>query len=136
MPDWLVGVLGLIAGIVLLWVALVAFLVAESRKAGDPTTTKELLRLIPDVVRLTKRLASDPKVPRGTRVWLGVLLVYLLIPIDLIPDFIPVIGYADDAIITALILRAATRSAGAKAIEEHWPGTPEGLRAVKRLTGT
>src|SRR6188768_572756 len=88
-PDWLVGVLGLIAGIVLLWVALVAFLVAESRKAGDPTTTKELLRLIPDVVRLTKRLASDPKVPRGTRVWLGALLVYLLIPIDLIPDFIP-----------------------------------------------
>jgi uncharacterized membrane protein YkvA (DUF1232 family) len=63
------------------------------------------------------------------------LAVYLLLPIDLIPDFIPVIGYADDAIIVAIALRSVTRVAGAEALERHWPGTPEGLVAVKRLAG-
>ncbi|HEV7849920.1 MAG TPA: DUF1232 domain-containing protein, partial [Mycobacterium sp.] len=52
---------------------------------------------------------------------------------DLIPDFIPVIGYADDAIIIALVLRSVTRAAGPAALDEHWPGTPEGLAAVRRL---
>ena len=135
MPNWAVAVIGAVVGILLLWAALVVFVLAESRKSGDPAATKDLLRLVPDVVRLVKRLVYDPQVPRGTRVWLAILLGYLVMPIDLIPDFIPVIGYADDAIITALILRKATRSAGADAIERHWPGTPEGLRAVRRLAG-
>ena len=64
-----------------------------------------------------------------------VLLVYLVSPIDLIPDFIPVLGYADDAIIVAIALRFATRRAGAEAIERHWPSTPEGLQAMLRLSG-
>jgi uncharacterized membrane protein YkvA (DUF1232 family) len=51
----------------------------------------------------------------------------------LIPDFVPVLGYADDAIIVALVLRSATRSAGTDALAKHWPGTPEGLAALKRL---
>ena len=135
MPDWLAAVLATVGGLVLLWLGLVFFLVSENRKASDTTSTKDLLRLIPDVVRLVKRLASDPRVPRGTRIRLSILLVYLVLPIDLIPDFIPVIGYADDAIIAALILRTAARSAGTEAIEHHWPGTPDGLRAVKRLAG-
>jgi len=62
-------------------------------------------------------------------------LVYLLSPIDLIPDFIPVLGYADDALVVAIALRFATRRAGSAAIERHWPGTPAGLRAVLRLAG-
>jgi uncharacterized membrane protein YkvA (DUF1232 family) len=64
---------------------------------------------------------------------LAVLLGYLAIPIDLIPDFIPVIGYADDAIIIALVLRSVTRAVGPAALDEHWPGTPEGLAALRRL---
>ncbi len=56
-------------------------------------------------------------------------------PIDLVPDFIPVLGYADDAIIVAMALRSVARVAGPEAIDKHWPGTPDGLRAVKRLTG-
>jgi uncharacterized membrane protein YkvA (DUF1232 family) len=69
------------------------------------------------------------------RVRLWLLLGYLALPVDLVPDFIPVIGYADDAVIVALALRSVTRHAGADALERHWPGTPEGLAAVRRLAG-
>ena len=94
---------------------------------------EEALRLLPDLIRLVKRLATDPDTPRGVRIRLALLLLYLALPIDLIPDFIPVLGYADDAIIVALVLRSATRSAGTDALAKHWPGTPEGLIALKRL---
>ena len=94
---------------------------------------KEAMRLLPDLIRLVKRLAADPDTPRGVRIRLALLLLYLAMPIDLIPDFIPVLGYADDAIVVALVLRSATRSAGPDAMAKHWPGTPEGLIALKRL---
>jgi uncharacterized membrane protein YkvA (DUF1232 family) len=64
---------------------------------------------------------------------LWLLLGYLALPIDLVPDFIPVIGYADDAVIVVLALRSVTRRAGPEALERHWPGTPEGLAAIRRL---
>jgi uncharacterized membrane protein YkvA (DUF1232 family) len=67
------------------------------------------------------------------RLWL--LLGYLASPIDLVPDFIPVVGYADDAVIVALTLRSVVRRAGPEALERHWPGTDEGLAAVLRLSG-
>lgn len=86
-------------------------------------------------MRLLHRLASDPTVPRGVRIRLVLLLAYLALPLDLVPDFIPVIGYADDVIIVALALRSVTRAAGPEAIDRHWPGGIEGLRAVKRLAG-
>jgi uncharacterized membrane protein YkvA (DUF1232 family) len=95
----------------------------------------EALRLLPDTLRLLRRLASDRKVPRGARVRLWLLLGYLAIPIDLVPDFVPVLGYADDAIIVSLVLRSVVRRAGASAIRIHWPGTDDGLAAVGRLTG-
>jgi uncharacterized membrane protein YkvA (DUF1232 family) len=63
------------------------------------------------------------------------LLAYLLFPIDLVPDFIPLVGYADDAVIVAVGLRWVIRAAGVEPIDRHWTGTAEGLRAVKRLTG-
>lgn len=122
-------------GVALLWVALVVSLYVVSRRTGEPTRLVDALRLLPDVVRLLRGLAADPALPRGVRLRLGALVVYLLLPIDLIPDFIPVIGYADDAIIVAIALRSVTRVAGAEALERHWPGTPEGLVAVKRLAG-
>jgi uncharacterized membrane protein YkvA (DUF1232 family) len=70
------------------------------------------------------------------RVRLWLLLGYLAMPIDLVPDVIPVIGYADDAIVVALVLRSVVRRAGPDAVVRHWPGTPDGLAAVQRLTGT
>ncbi|CAN5730828.1 DUF1232 domain-containing protein [soil metagenome] len=120
------------AGLVLLWLALVITL-AVVRPAD--LKVKDILRLLPDTVVLLRRLAADPALPRGVRVRLGLLVVYLILPIDLIPDFIPVIGYADDAIIVALALRSVTRRAGPAALEEHWPGATEGLQAVRRLAG-
>jgi uncharacterized membrane protein YkvA (DUF1232 family) len=128
--DWWTIPLGIVGGLVLLWGVLVVALWVT--KPGD-SDLKEALRLLPDVVRLIKRLAADPDTPRGVRIRLTLLLVYLALPFDLIPDFVPVLGYADDAIIVALVLRSATRSAGTDALVKHWPGTPEGLTALQRL---
>jgi uncharacterized membrane protein YkvA (DUF1232 family) len=95
----------------------------------------EALRLLPDVLRLLPRLAGDRSVRRGARVRLWLLLAYLAIPIDLVPDFVPVLGYADDAIIVSLVLRSVVRRAGAPVVRRHWPGTDHGLAALGRLTG-
>ncbi|NUS50914.1 MAG: DUF1232 domain-containing protein [Nocardioidaceae bacterium] len=127
--------LGVAAGLLLLWLALVVALYVAGRRQDEPTRLRDVLRLIPDVVRLLKRLAADPTLPRGVRIRLVALLVYLALPIDLVPDFIPVAGYADDALIVAFALRSVTRRAGVEAIDRHWPGTDEGLAAVKRLAG-
>lgn len=134
-PEWAVVVLGVVGGVVLLWLVLIGVLWAQQRRAGTSVDWRAVLRLVPDVIRLVRRLAVDPAVPRGTRWWLIALLGYLLLPIDLVPDFIPVLGYADDAIIVALVLRFAIRHAGRDAIERHWPGTPEGLASVLALAG-
>jgi uncharacterized membrane protein YkvA (DUF1232 family) len=96
---------------------------------------KETLRLLPDLVRLLRRLAGDRRVPRAARARLWLLLAYLAIPIDLVPDFVPVLGYADDAIIVSLVLRSVVRRAGPHVIRRHWPGTADGLAALSRLAG-
>ena len=128
--DWWTIPAGIVGGLVLVWAVLVATLYLTKPGEYD---LKEAMRLLPDLIRLVKRLAADPDTPRGVRIRLALLLLYLAMPIDLIPDFIPVLGYADDAIIVALVLRSATRSAGTDALAKHWPGTPEGLIALKRL---
>jgi uncharacterized membrane protein YkvA (DUF1232 family) len=132
MECWqvLVSILG---GILLVWIALIGALAWVARGRSEKITLIDALRLGPDVVRLTRRLVADPEVPRGVRIWLFVLLVYLLLPIDVVPDFIPVIGYADDVIVVGLVLRFATRHAGAAALDRHWPGTPQGLNALRAL---
>lgn len=130
--NWWVLIVSLLAGLAVLWLALIAILWIA---APDRPRLREMLRLLPDVVRLLRRLAGDSTLPRGVRVRLWLLLGYLALPIDLVPDFIPVLGYADDAIVVALVLRSVTRRAGPEAVERHWPGTPEGLAAVRRLVG-
>ena len=109
-----------LAGLVLVWLTLVGALYLVSRHEDDPTTLTDVLRLVPDVVRLLRRLAADPTVPRGVRLRLTLLLGYLVFPLDLVPDFIPVVGYADDAVIVALALRSVTRAAGPEALDRHW----------------
>jgi uncharacterized membrane protein YkvA (DUF1232 family) len=134
-PTWLTIVIAVVGGVLLLWLLLIALLWVQQRRTGSAVDWRAMMRLVPDVVRLVKRLATDPTVPRGTRWWLAALLGYLLLPFDLVPDFIPVIGFADDAIIVAIVLRFAIRHAGMDAIERHWPGTPEGLASVLKLAG-
>jgi uncharacterized membrane protein YkvA (DUF1232 family) len=84
---------------------------------------------------LIRRLAADQTLPRSVRVSLALLLAYLAAPIDLVPDFIPVLGYADDAIIVTTVLRSVVRRAGLEAVRAHWPGTDDGFAALVRLTG-
>jgi uncharacterized membrane protein YkvA (DUF1232 family) len=87
------------------------------------------------VLRLVCRLAGGKTLPGSVRIRVGLLLAYLAIPIDLIPDFIPVLGYADDAIIVTAVLRSVVRRAGLGAVRAHWPGTDDGFAVVARLTG-
>lgn len=130
MPDW-VEIAGIIAGsLALLWLLMLAML---WRAKPDEVTLRDAVRLVPDLLRLLKRLAADQSLPRGVRVRLGLLLGYLAMPIDLVPDFIPVLGYADDVVVVAIVLRSVIRVAGPEALERHWPGTPEGLRVIRTL---
>jgi uncharacterized membrane protein YkvA (DUF1232 family) len=124
--------IGVGAALLLAWLALLVAL-AVVRPKGS--LLGQALRLLPDVVRLLRRLAADPTLPRGVRVRLWLLLAYLAVPIDLVPDVVPVLGYADDAIIVAWALRAVVRRAGPGAVQRHWPGSAEGLEAVWRLCG-
>lgn len=128
---WLDALLSLALALAVTWLALVIVLVVVRPRGG---LLSESLRLLPDVLRLVRRLAADPTLPRGIRVRLGLLLVYLASPLDLIPDFIPVIGYADDAILVTWVLRTVVRRAGLDAVRAHWPGTPDGFTALTRLT--
>jgi uncharacterized membrane protein YkvA (DUF1232 family) len=131
MPGWAWTLVGAVGGLLLCWLVLMALLWLAR---PDELSARELLRLLPDVLRLVHRLAGDRTLPRGVRVRLWLLLIYLAVPIDLVPDFLPVVGHADDAIVIAVVLRSVVRHAGGAAVERHWPGTPEGLAALRRAT--
>lgn len=130
--DWWWMPIGIVLGVLLAWAGLVAALWWAKPNDLD---IRDALRLLPDVLRLVKRLASDPALPRGIRTQMALLFAYLALPFDLVPDFIPVLGYADDAIIVAVVLRSVVRRAGTDAVRRHWPGTDEGYAALARLTG-
>jgi uncharacterized membrane protein YkvA (DUF1232 family) len=123
-------VAGIVAGVLLAYAVLLVLLWLYARRHPETVTMKDALRLLPDLLRLIRRLAADRTVAVGIRVRLVLLLAYLLSPIDLVPDFIPVIGYADDAVIVALVLRSVIKRAGAEAIRRHWPGSPAGLDII------
>ena len=94
---------------------------------------KALARFVPDCLVLFRRLAGDPRVPRRRKLLLGAVVAYLAFPLDLIPDFIPVVGQLDDALVVALALRSIARAAGPELMREHWPGPEASLRTVLRL---
>lgn len=96
---------------------------------------RELARVVPELGRLFLGLARDSRVPVLRRLQLIVLGAYLVSPIDLVPDFIPVLGQLDDAAIAAVVLRGVVRSAGPEVIAEHWPGSTRTLNVVLRLAG-
>ena len=132
MPWWGAVLVSVVAALLLLWALTVLVLWRSGRGIGGLT---EAARLLPDLLRLVSRLARDQALPRRVRVVLWLLLGYLASPIDLVPDFVPVIGYADDAVVVALALRSVVRAAGSEPVERHWPGTPDGLAVVRRLAG-
>lgn len=122
--------LGVAVALAVTWVVLLAVLVAL-RPAGMDLA--EARRFLPDVVRLVRELARDRSLGRRVRAPLLFLLAYLAFPLDLVPDFLPVIGYADDVIVVVTVLRMVMRRAGPSVIQERWTGTPQGLAALSRL---
>ena len=130
--DWAAVAAGVGGGLLALWLLLVALLWWAR---PDDLSLRSALRLLPDLLRLVRRLAADRSLPGGVRVRLWLLLGYLLSPVDLVPDFVPVLGYADDLVVVAVALRSVVRRAGPAALERHWPGERAGLEVVTRLAG-
>ena len=120
------------AGLLLAWLILALVLLAARPRGGR---LGEFLHLLPDTLGLFRALIRDPQVSGVIKLRLWLLLAYLALPIDLVPDFVPVIGYADDAIVAAVVLRSVVRGAGREKVSEHWPGTEDGLSALLRFTG-
>ncbi|HLM50402.1 MAG TPA: DUF1232 domain-containing protein [Solirubrobacteraceae bacterium] len=109
--------------------AFVAWLVIAGRRED----ARALAGFIPDCVVLFRRLLGDRRVPRSRKVLIGGLVVYLAMPFDLVPDFVPVAGQLDDAIIVAVVLRAILRSGGPELLREHWPGPASSLAVLLRV---
>jgi uncharacterized membrane protein YkvA (DUF1232 family) len=124
--------LSVCAALVIAWLVLVIALLTVRPRRGS---LRQALRLLPDGLRLVRRMADDNTLSRGIRIRLALLLTYLALPFDLIPDVIPVLGYADDAIIVIAVLRSVVRRAGIDAVRAHWPGTDDGFAVLARLTG-
>jgi len=120
----------LIAVTILLAVYLV--LVAALIVSGRRLAAKELATLLPNLVRLFKDLTTDARVPRRAKVVLALAAVWLVSPIDLLPEFLPVVGPLDDAVVAALALRYLIRRSGVDVVREHWRGEPATLDAILR----
>ena len=103
---------------------------------GRRTAAKEIALLLPNLLILFKDLGRDSRVPRGSKALLVVGAVWFASPIDLIPEFIPILGPLDDAVVAALILRHLIRTAGPDIVAEHWRGDPATLARLLRLSGT
>lgn len=116
------------ATLVALWAACVLALMLAGRRAEAIA----LARFAPDCLVLSKRLVADPRVARRHKLAFVALIMYLALPFDLVPDFIPVAGQLDDAILVVLVLRLALRASGPALLEEHWPGPRRGLAVLLR----
>jgi uncharacterized membrane protein YkvA (DUF1232 family) len=122
--------LGAAATLVTAWLLLVITVIVMRAK-GVPVA--EGLRLLPDVLRLLRALAADRSLSRTLRARVWIALAWLISPLDLLPEFLPVIGPADDIIVVTLLLRSLIRRAGPETVQRHWPGTQEGLAVLSRL---
>lgn len=124
--QWVLATIGLALAV---YLVLILALVL----AGRRTDARALAGFIPDCVVLFRRLLTDPRISGWRRATLIALIAYLAMPIDFVPDFIPVAGQLDDAIIVALVLRIVLKGAGPKLLEEHWPGPPASLGVILRI---
>jgi uncharacterized membrane protein YkvA (DUF1232 family) len=124
----LFSILGIALGV---WVVVVGVLLLM----GHRTAAGQLVGLIPNLLRLFRGLLRDPRVPRRSKLLLALGVVWIASPIDLIPEFIPILGPLDDALIAALILRHILRKAGSAVVREHWPGDQATIERMARVLG-
>jgi uncharacterized membrane protein YkvA (DUF1232 family) len=129
--SWLQWLLLVAAFVLVVYVALAIALTV----AGRWQAARDVAGFVSDCVVLLRRLLHDSRVPRRYKLLLGALVGYLLLPFDLVPDFIPVAGHIDDAVVVALALRLLLRASGADLLREHWPGPESSLAVVLRLAG-
>jgi uncharacterized membrane protein YkvA (DUF1232 family) len=118
--------LELLAVALVVWIGLIVALVLLGRRV----LARELALLVPNLTRLFAGLVRDPRVPLRAKIVLGATALYLASPIDLIPDFIPIAGSLDDAIVAAFALRFVVRASSAEIVGEHWVGDPATLRRI------
>lgn len=109
-----------------LWVLAVLALIVAGRRSG----ARELASLIPNLLRLFRGLLRDPRVPRASKAWLWFAVAWLVSPIDLIPEFIPIAGPLDDAVVAALVLRHVLRKTDRAVLMQHWRGNPATLDPI------
>ncbi|HZR95513.1 MAG TPA: DUF1232 domain-containing protein [Gaiellaceae bacterium] len=130
MLPWWEWLLVAMAVLLVVYTAAVVALVIAGRR-GD---ARALATFVPDCIVLVTRLVHDPRVPRRHKLLLLALVGYLALPFDLVPDFIPVAGQLDDAIVVALVLRHVLRAGGEPLVRELWPGPERSLALILRLT--
>lgn len=119
------------ACVLVVYAAFVIAIIVAGRWQG----ARGVAGFIPDCIVLLGRLFGDPRVPRWHKLLLGALIGYLALPFDLVPDFIPVVGHIDDAVVVALALRVMMRGSGTELLREHWPGPESSLAVALRLVG-
>jgi uncharacterized membrane protein YkvA (DUF1232 family) len=125
-------VVGVVAGIAVLWVALlVLFWLLRPRGVS----TRELVAVVPDLVRMLRDIVRDASAPLDVRLVLVGLLVWILSPIDLIPEFIPVLGPLDDVLVAVVALRFVRRRIGVDGMRARWRGTDDGFALLGRVAG-
>jgi uncharacterized membrane protein YkvA (DUF1232 family) len=128
MPNWLLGLT--VAALLVIggWVVL-----ALAARKLPPGVLRDLATFIPACVTTIRRLRRDPRVPRRAKVVVAIAGLWVLSPIDLIPEFLPVIGPLDDVVVVALALRYAARRVPRDLLVDSWPAEP---RLLERLLGT
>lgn len=124
---------GVVAGLCLFWLVLLIILWALRPK---DVSARELMGTMPDVLRLLRSLISDRSTAPDVRIVLVLLMVWILSPIDLIPEFIPVLGPLDDVVVTIVAIRYVRRRLGSEELRRRWQGTPDGFALLSRVIGT
>ena len=112
-----------------IWIVAIVALVI----AGRRTHAKELAMLLPNLLSLLRGMIRDPRVGRFDKFLLVVAVAWVASPIDLIPEFIPVLGPLDDVVVVALILRRLVRRAGPEVVSDHWRGDPDLMQKILKL---
>ena len=124
--------LGILVGLLVVWVLLLGVFWAL-RPKGVPI--RELFAVVPDVLRLLRSLIGDRTAPLDVRIVLVGLVAWILSPIDLIPEFIPVLGPLDDVVVAIVALRYVRRRVGLDDLRRRWLGSPDGFALLVRVIG-
>lgn len=125
---------GIVVGLAILWAALLLLLFFLFRPRGVPA--RQIIGVIPDLVRLLRSIVTDSSTPLDVRLALLGLLAWILSPIDLIPEFIPVLGPLDDIVVAIVALRYVRRRLGVEHLRARWPGSPDGFALLIRVIGS